>query len=60
MVDKVVEQLGLNLNRPQPAPGAKCAHCGREFTAPSQYRYRGADGKPVCRDLRGCRARSGK
>lgn len=38
--------------------GAKCAKCGRAFTAPGQYRYRGADGAAICRDARGCAVRA--
>jgi len=37
--------------------GATCAKCGRVFTAPAQYRYRGADGAAICRDARGCAVR---
>lgn len=40
--------------------GPACAKCGRTFTSPAQYRKRGADGKPICRDIRGCRQREGE
>lgn len=35
-----------------------CAKCGRAFTAPGQYRYRGADGAAICRDARACAVRA--
>ena len=38
--------------------GATCVKCGRVFTAPAQYRYRGSDGAPICRDARACAVRA--
>ena len=40
--------------------GPRCAKCGRTFTSSAQYRLRGSDGKPICRNERECRGRSGK
>ena len=36
-------------------PGLSCAKCGRPFQSPSEYRFRGADGKAICRNERACR-----
>lgn len=39
---------------------ARCAKCGTLFTHPNQYRHRGSDKMPICRDAKACRARGGK
>jgi hypothetical protein len=38
---------------------AACAKCGRVFTSHSQYRYRGKDGLPICRNEHACRIMGG-
>lgn len=48
-----------DMARAQTAAGT-CSKCGILFTSPSQYRYRRADGRTICRDIRGCRRRSGQ
>lgn len=52
------EQAKLPLAPAASTHGAACAKCGRVFTAPAQYRYRGADGAAICRDARGCAVRA--
>ena len=51
-------QAKLPLVPPASTHGATCAKCGRAFTTPWQYRYRGADGAAICRDARACLARA--
>ncbi len=50
-------QMSLDLNTP-PKLAASCAKCKRVFTVPGQYRYRGKDGAPICRDERACLKRA--
>lgn len=51
------KQAKLPLTPTPSTHGATCAKCGRVFTSPAQYRYRGADGAPICRDARACAVR---
>ena len=63
--DRILDAMVAALNtqrerhgvKPVPLKRAMCAKCGRVFTSAAQYRIRGADSKPICRDTRGCRAR---
>lgn len=52
------QQAKLPLAPAASTHGATCAKCGRAFTTPGQYRYRGADGAAICRDARACAVRS--
>jgi len=52
------EQTTLPLTPRASTHGATCAKCGRAFTTPGQYRYRGSDGAPICRDARACAVRA--
>ena len=45
---RAAEQAKLPLAPAASTHGAVCAKCGRAFTTPGQYRYRGADGAAIC------------
>jgi hypothetical protein len=55
---RAAEQAKLPLAPAASTHGAKCVKCGRVFTVPGQYRYRGADGAAICRDARACAVRA--
>jgi len=58
-VDSVIaEQTTLPLTPRASTHAATCAKCGRAFSTPGQYRYRGSDGAPICRDARACAVRA--